>query len=56
MTDSAKHNNVALDIKQDSLIAHAQAIHGFGFVQAFDVAMKSVFRSFDLAKNLGAFA
>ncbi len=56
MTDSADHNNIALDIKQDSIIAHAQTIHGFGFVQAFKVAMKSVFQSFNLAKNLGAFA
>src|SRR5208283_749385 len=56
IADSANHNNTTLDIKQDSIIAHAQAIHGLGLMQTFDVAMQSVFQTFNLAKNLGAFA
>jgi len=42
------------DIEQDSKIAHAQAIRGLGFVQAFDISVQSVFQPFNLAKNLSA--
>ena len=56
MTDSADHDNSLCDIKRDSIIAHAQAIRGFGVVQVLDVAVKSVLQPFNLAENLGAFA
>jgi hypothetical protein len=45
ITDSADQNNIVRDIKQDAIIAHAQAIRGLGVVQMFDVAMQSQFCS-----------
>src|SRR5665213_41771 len=56
ITDSADQNNIVRDIKQDAIIAHAQAIRGLGVMQVRDVAMQSVLQAFNLAKNLGAFA
>jgi hypothetical protein len=56
ITDSADQNKIVRDIKQDAIIAHAQAIRGLGVVQVLDVAVKCVLQPFNLAKNLGAFA
>src|ERR1039458_3411078 len=56
ITDSADHDNITRHVKQDSIVAHAQAIRVFGVVQVLDVAMQSVFQPFDLAENLNAFA
>ena len=56
ITDSADHNNTTLHIKQDAIVAHAQAIHSLGFVQPFDVALQAELETFDLAQHLCAFA
>jgi hypothetical protein len=46
---------MTLDIKQDSKIAHAEAVRGLGLVQAFDVSLQSVLQAFNFAQNLCAF-
>jgi hypothetical protein len=45
-----------VNIKQDSKIAHAQAIGSFGIVQAFDISVQSVLQPFNFAKNLSPLA
>src|ERR1035438_5140651 len=55
ITDSANHNNMARDIKQDSIVAHAQAIRVFGIVQMLDVAVHSMLTALYFAVYLRAF-
>ena len=56
MADSADYYNTFLHIKQDSIITHAQAKPGLGFVQALDVPMQPLLQSFNLPNDLSAFA
>jgi hypothetical protein len=56
IADSADYDNTALHVKQDALVAHAQAIRGFDVMQMFDVAGQAGFHPFNLADNLRAFA
>src|ERR1039457_1411772 len=56
IADSADHDNTALHVKQDAIVAHAQAIGGLGIMEMLDVAVQPLFQTFDLAKNLGTFA
>ena len=52
MTDSAYHYNLAFDIEQDAIIAHAQLVRGFALLQPLNVAVQAMLEPFDLPQNL----
>ena len=52
VADLLNHNHVLLDIEQDSVVAHPQAIADVRVLQPLDVTMQAVLQSCNPAKNL----
>ena len=42
MANSANHNNAFLDVEQDAIVTHAQAVSDFRLAQPLNVTMETV--------------